>query len=103
MKMAHKHSLKRNVGWMFVGQGVGYALRAGYFVLMARLLGVVQYGIVVGAFALVNLAANYSRLGSGTVMLRYVSADTKRFAVYLGHVLLVLMISVSLVVFLLEV
>ena len=103
MKMAHKHSLKRNVGWMFVGQGVGYALRAGYFVLMARLLGVVQYGIVVGAFALVNLAANYSRLGSGTVMLRYVSADTKRFALYWGHVLLVLMIGGSLVVLLLKV
>jgi O-antigen/teichoic acid export membrane protein len=103
METTHKHSLKRNTGWMFVGQGVGYALRAGYFILMARLLGVVQYGIVVGAFALVNLVANYSRLGSGTVMLRYVSADTKRFAAYWGHVLFVLMISGSLVVVLLKV
>ena len=78
---------------MFVGQGLGYVLRVGYFVLVARLLGVLQYGIVVGAFALVNLVANYSRLGTGMVLLRYVSADKARFAAYWGHVILVTLVS----------
>lgn len=82
-------SLTRGVAWMFAGQGSGYLLRAVYFVMIARLLGVVGYGIVVGAFALVNIAAQYSRLGTGMTLLRYVSIDRGEFAVYWGNVLLV--------------
>jgi O-antigen/teichoic acid export membrane protein len=87
---------------MFIGQGLGYALRVGYFVLMARLLGVLEYGIVVGAFALVNLTANYSRLGTGMVLLRYVSADKRRFATYWGHVLVVTLVGSGLWIVLLH-
>ncbi len=89
MKTGSEGSLRRNVGWMFLGQGSGYLLRAIYFVMIARLLGVVQYGLVVGAFALVNIAAQYSRLGTGMTLLRYVSIDRGEFAVYWGNVLLV--------------
>ncbi len=89
MKGSPDGSLRRNVGWMFLGQGSGYLLRAVYFVMIARLLGVVQYGLVVGAFALVNIAAQYSRLGTGMTLLRYVSIDRGEFAVYWGNVLLV--------------
>ena len=76
-------------GWMFVGQGMGYVLRGVYFVLIARLLGVLQYGVVVGAIALVNMLTNYSRLGSSVVFIRHVSADRTQFAVYWGNILLV--------------
>ena len=86
---ATQTSMKHNVAWMFFGQGSAYALRVVYFIMIARLLGPLQYGIVVGAFAFVNLAANYSRLGTGMVLLRYVSADHRNFAVYWGNVLLV--------------
>jgi O-antigen/teichoic acid export membrane protein len=82
-------SLARHSSWMFIGEGMGYALRAVYFVLIARLLGVLQYGVVVGAVALVNLVANYGRLGSGIVFLRHVSGDRTQFAVYWGNILLV--------------
>jgi O-antigen/teichoic acid export membrane protein len=81
--------LVRNTGWMFLGQGLGYGLKIAYFIVIARLLGVLQYGIVVGAFALVNLVANYSRLGMGTVLLRYVSPNHGRFAEYWGNILIV--------------
>jgi O-antigen/teichoic acid export membrane protein len=74
---------------MLVSQGGGYLLRVVYFIVIARLLGVLQYGIVVGAFALVNLVGQYSRLGTGMVFLRYVSADRQQFAVYWGNVLVV--------------
>jgi hypothetical protein len=43
---------------MFAGQGAGYLLRAAYLVLIARLLGVLQYGVIVGAIALVNNSGN---------------------------------------------
>jgi O-antigen/teichoic acid export membrane protein/glycosyltransferase involved in cell wall biosynthesis len=89
MNFFSKSVLAKNAGWMFLGQGLGYGLRMAYFIVIARLLGVLQYGIVVGAFALVNLVAEYSRLGTGTVLLRYVSPDHNRFAVYWGNMLMV--------------
>jgi O-antigen/teichoic acid export membrane protein len=82
-------SFARHFGWMFLGQGMGYLLRAVYFILIARLLGVLQYGVVVGAIALVNMVTNYSRLGSSIVFLRHVSVDRTRFAVYWGNILFV--------------
>ena len=54
----------------------------------ARLLGVLQYGVVVGALALVGMITNYGRLGSSVVFLRHVSADRTQFAVYWGNILL---------------
>lgn len=88
-KLAPEGSIARHASWMFAGQGMGYLLRAVYFVMIGRLLGVLQYGIVVGAFALVNLVTNYGRLGSSMVFLRHVSADRSQFAVYWGNILLV--------------
>ena len=88
-KLMPRSSLARHFGWMFAGQGMGYLLRAVYFVLIARLLGVLQYGVIVGAIALVNMVTNYGRLGSSIVFLRHVSADRTQFAVYWGNILLV--------------
>ena len=94
-----KGKLARHFGWMFFGEGLNYFLRAAYFVLIARLLGVLQYGVVVGALALVTMVSNYSRLGSSVVFLRHVSADRTRFAIYWGNILLVTL-SVSTVLIL---
>jgi O-antigen/teichoic acid export membrane protein len=88
-RLVPRSSLARHFGWMFAGQGMGYLLRAVYFVLIARLLGVLQYGVIVGAIALVNMVVNYGRLGSSIVFLRHVSADRSQFAVYWGNILLV--------------
>jgi len=63
-------------------------LQAGYFVLLARLLGVKEYGIFVGALAFVSLATPYSALGSGLLFVQYVSSNAKNFAAYWGNILL---------------
>src|SRR5580698_7471311 len=82
-------TMAHNAGWMIAGQTVGYLLQGIYFVLLARLLGVLEYGIFAGAFAFVNLVARYGTLGTGTVLLRYVSIDRKAFALYWGNVLII--------------
>jgi O-antigen/teichoic acid export membrane protein len=87
---------------MFLGQGLGYGLRVVYFVVIARLLGVLQYGIVVGAFALVSLVAEHSRLGTGTVLLRYVSPNQKRFAAHWGNTLTVTLIMSGVLIMILR-
>lgn len=80
-------SLARNAGWMLAGQGSGFVLQAAYFVLIARLLGAYEYGLFAGAFALTGILGQYSTMGSGTLFLRYVSADYRLASVYWGNIL----------------
>jgi O-antigen/teichoic acid export membrane protein len=78
----------RNVLWMFSGQGLALVVQAGYFIVIARLLGNLQYGILVGAAACVAVVSPYASLGSGFVFLRYVSPDPRRFASYWGNIII---------------
>ena len=68
-----------------VGQGINFFLQAGYFVLLARLLGVTSYGIFAGAYALVNTVAPYSALGSAMLFMRYVSLDRSTANAHWGN------------------
>jgi O-antigen/teichoic acid export membrane protein len=81
-------TLARNAGWMFAGQGLSFAIQGLYFFCLARLLGSLQYGILAGAAAFVMMANQYSTMGSGFLLLRYVSSDHSRFREYWGNVLL---------------
>ena len=81
-------TLARNAGWMLIGQGASLLLQAGYFVLLARLLGVKEYGVFAGAFAFVGIAMPYSTLGSGLLFVRYVAGHRHNYAAYWGNVLL---------------
>lgn len=81
-------SLARNASWMLVGQGLNLVFRAAYFILLARLLGVKEYGVFVGAFAFVAIATPYCSLGSGLVFVRHVSANPADFAPYWGNIIL---------------
>jgi O-antigen/teichoic acid export membrane protein len=81
-------SLACNAGWLFVGQSAGVVLQALYFIMLARFLGAAEYGVYTGAFAFSGLVAQYASLGSGTLLLRYVSKDNARFALFWGNVLL---------------
>ncbi len=83
-----KSSLACNAGWMFAGQGLSFVTQGLYFVLLARLLGSAQYGVLAGAAAIVAIVSQYSTLGSGLVFLRYVSPDHGRFREYWGNILL---------------
>lgn len=78
---------------MLIGQGVSLVLQAGYFVLLARLLGVKEYGVFAGAFAFVGIAMPYGSLGSGLIFMRYVSANRDSFAAYWGNILFSTMIA----------
>jgi O-antigen/teichoic acid export membrane protein len=81
------NSLARNAGWMFGGQVASFGIQAAYFVVLARLLGSTEYGTLAGAAALVNIFSQYSGMGSGLLILRYVSPDHSRFREYWGNAL----------------
>ena len=80
--------LLRNAAWLFAGDGFSLAIQAVYFVILAKLLGPVQYGLLAGAIALVAMVSQYSTLGSSLLFMRYVSADHDRFSYYWGNLLL---------------
>jgi O-antigen/teichoic acid export membrane protein len=84
---------------MFAGQGLTFIIQATSFVLLARMLGTVQYGIFAGAFALVSNLSPYSTLGSGMVFLRHVSADRTRFREFWGNILLSTFLAGAVLVF----
>jgi O-antigen/teichoic acid export membrane protein len=78
----------RNASWMLAGQSLSYLLQATYFVLIGRLLGSQEYGVYVGAVALVSIVSQYSPLGSGMLFIRHVSQDERSARVYFGNILL---------------
>ena len=86
IKRMRNSSLAGNASWLFCGQGASMVCQALYFMLIARLLHSAEYGIYVGVLATVTIASQYSPLGSHSVMLRYVSADTALFSKYWGNV-----------------
>lgn len=95
-------SLARNAGWMLGGQGLNLLMQAGYFILLARLLGVREYGVFVGALAFVSLAMPYSGLGSGLVFMQHLSSEADNFAAYWGNVLLSTLCAGILITWLLD-
>jgi O-antigen/teichoic acid export membrane protein len=88
IQRSFKSRLARNAGWVLGGQVASFGVQAAYFVVLARLLGSAQYGVLAGAAALVNIFSQYSAMGAGILFLRYVSPDHSRFREYWGNILL---------------
>lgn len=72
---------------MVLGQGTSILCQGAYFILLGRLLGPVEYGIYAGVIAMVTVLSAYSTLGSQFTLLRYVSSDPEKFALYWGNLL----------------
>lgn len=98
VKRARKSVLVQNAAWMFAGQGLSFVVQALYFIVLARLLGTTQYGLLAGAIALVSIVSQYSTLGSGLLFLRYVSPDHSRFRIYWGNILISILVLGSLLI-----
>jgi O-antigen/teichoic acid export membrane protein len=81
MKLPKKLSngLARNTIWMSLGQGSRLAIQAAYFTLIARSLGVMNYGAFVGVVALVGMLYPFGSLGRGNLLIKHVARDRSSF------------------------
>ncbi|MBW4655247.1 MAG: oligosaccharide flippase family protein [Kaiparowitsia implicata GSE-PSE-MK54-09C] len=71
--------------WMMMARVFRIGIQAGYFVLVARALGVEQYGAFVGVTALVGLLNPFCGLGSEHILIKNVSRNHAVFPQYFGN------------------
>jgi O-antigen/teichoic acid export membrane protein len=90
--------LFRNSLWFLGGSGVRLVLQAVYFLLIARALGVEQYGAFVGAVSLAALVAPFSSLGTGFILIKNVARDRANFAHYWGAAMILTVFSGAILV-----
>jgi O-antigen/teichoic acid export membrane protein len=79
--------MARNSTWMFIGQFLRTALQAGYFFLIARSLGVSEYGAFIAITSLVAILAPFSTLGAGNIIILKVARDPSKFSESWGEAL----------------
>ena len=87
LKKLRSKPVARNSVWMFAGFGMRLVIQALYFLLIARALGVVQYGAFVGVTAFVQILAPFSGLGAGNLLVKHVARDRSAYAEYWGKAL----------------
>jgi O-antigen/teichoic acid export membrane protein len=95
MRFPLKSTLARNTGWAFLGQALGLGIQMLYFVVIAHTLGASNYGAFIGTVALVGIASPFATLGSGELLVKYVSRDRTGFATNLGTALATTAVSSS--------
>ena len=83
-----RKSVGHDAAWIFIGRVAAVLLQATYFVLLARLLGVSEYGVFAGAFALVSTLSPYSALGGAMLFMRYLALDVTEAPKYWGNSLI---------------
>jgi O-antigen/teichoic acid export membrane protein len=91
-------TLARATATLFGGNVAMVGLQALQFVLLARLLGVENFGYVAAANALIAIAIPLATLGYGNVLLVRVSRDRSRFRVELGNALVAILLMGGLLV-----
>jgi len=78
-------TLARNTVWMFLGQGLRIIVQAGYFIIIARSLGVQQYGAFMAVAATVGIIAPFIGIGSDKLIVKNVVRDRALLDVYFGN------------------
>lgn len=79
--------------WMAIAYALRLGIQAGYFIIVARLLGAEQYGELASILSLVAIAFPFSGLGSGEIMLRNATRDVSTFAESWGDALWITAVS----------
>jgi O-antigen/teichoic acid export membrane protein len=92
-KLKSRSALARNTIWMSIGQGARLIVQALYFTVIARSLGVANYGAFVGVVALVAILYPFGAAGRGNLLVKKVASDKSTFPKMWGAAIGVSMIS----------
>jgi O-antigen/teichoic acid export membrane protein len=85
--------LLQNTIWVLTGQGTRLVLQAIYFVIIARRLGVAEYGAFASALALIGITAPFAGIGSGNLLVKNVARRREVLPEYFGNAVLITLLS----------
>lgn len=88
-----KSTLARNTGWMFLGQGLRLIIQAAYFIIIARSLGVQQYGAFAAVTAMVAILSPFVGVGCCNLIIKNVSRKKELFDECFGNGALVTLLT----------
>jgi O-antigen/teichoic acid export membrane protein len=83
---------------MMAGRTLRMVVQAVYFVMLARTLGVREYGAFIGAASMAGILAPFSTLGTGFLIVRDVAGDPQSFRRAWGHALAMTALSAAVLV-----
>ena len=86
------NSLARDTFWIAIARVIRVLIQAAYFIIIARTLGVQQYGAFVSVTALINIFVPFASWGSEHILVKNVSRERSLFAEYWGNALLIILI-----------
>jgi O-antigen/teichoic acid export membrane protein len=79
--------LGKNMLWAILGFVLRLILQATYFVIIARCLGVKEYGGFIAVAAMASMISPVVSLGTGSLLVKHVSRDKNQFAECWGNCL----------------
>ncbi|WP_036485573.1 oligosaccharide flippase family protein [Myxosarcina sp. GI1] len=104
VKLFHSN-LAKDTLWMLFAKLFNIVMQAGYFIIVARVLGAENYGSFVGVTALASIVFPFLALGSEHILVQQVSTNKASFSNYWGNCLLLLVangIAVTIILLLLS-
>lgn len=88
-----RNSLTRDTLWVTLARVIRIFIQAAYFIIIARALGVQQYGAFVGVTSLISILAPFAGWGSDHILVRNVSRERNLFAESWGNALIITLVS----------
>ena len=83
-------NLARDTSWMLVSKLFNVVMQAGYFIIVARLLGKENYGSFIVITASASIIFPFIALGSEHVLVKNVATNRASFGTYWGNTLVLL-------------
>ena len=82
--------LARDASWMLISKLFNVVMQAGYFIIVARLLGKENYGSFIVITASASIVFPFLALGSEHVLVKNVATNRASFSTYWGNTLVLL-------------
>ncbi|MFC5649861.1 lipopolysaccharide biosynthesis protein [Paenibacillus solisilvae] len=93
MKKGEERSLLSNTLWMNSGFILKIFIQAVYFILLARSLGISDYGAIVAVSAVASVISPFASLGTGNLLIKNIAREKAVFSYYWGNSILITVLS----------
>ena len=93
ISLLFRNNLTRDTLWLLLSKLGKVVIQAFYFIIIARTLGIEEYGSFVSVTALGTLAFPFVGLGSEHILIKNVSTDNNLFSLYWGNTLVIIFVS----------